>query len=191
MAYGPANHLCSLPETPMCDPQTLSLGGLGLKSFAAGSSAATQFTGTKAQATDFRTQAYMDTINSQLAEGSAQSALLQGQRQAGSIDMQGAEVKARQITSQAGNGVNVGSTSAVAVRSSTDIMKTVDEDTANANAVRAAWGYRTQATNFSNDALYKNAAASALSPGVNAFSTLLTGAGQVASGWYAFANRPY
>jgi hypothetical protein len=60
----------------------------------------------------------------------------------------------------------------------------VDANTIAANAVQSAWGYRTQAVNYKNDALMSRATASGISPGLNAASTLLGEAGQVASTWY-------
>lgn len=72
---------------------------------------------------------------------------------------------------------------------STDVLGAIDANTANANAVRAAWGYRTQATNYANDALNKRAADGAISPFLSGASSLLGGAGQVASSWYRL-NKP-
>jgi hypothetical protein len=41
------------------------------------------------------------------------------------------------------------------VLTSTDVMGQIDKNTIAANAVRSAWGYRTQATSFQNEALHE------------------------------------
>ena len=50
--------------------------------------------------------------------------------------------------------------------------------------MRTAWGMRTQATNYQNEALAARATAGAINPGMSAASSLLTSAGHVASSWY-------
>ena len=57
-------------------------------------------------------------------------------------------------------------------------------NTAEANAVRAAWGYRTQAVNTQNEALIKRSAASSISPMGSAATSLLGSATSVAGNWY-------
>lgn len=47
--------------------------------------------------------------------------------------------------------------SAAEIQASTDIMKEIDMATVESNAVRNAFGYRTQAMNFENEALAKRA----------------------------------
>jgi hypothetical protein len=124
-------------------------------------------------------------INARLAELGAQSTMLAGTRQAGSILLKGGQVKSSQRANMAANGIDLGSDTATNVLTSTDVMKEVDADTAMANAVRQAWGYRTQATNFQNDALIKRSLASAINPNQIAMATFLDGAGKVASSWYS------
>ncbi len=124
-------------------------------------------------------------INARLAELGAQSTLLAGTRQAGSILLKGGQMKSSQRANMAANGIDLGSDSAVNILTSTDVMKEIDADTAMANAVRSAWGYRTQATNYTNDANIKRSMASAINPNQQALSTFLSGAGQVASSWYS------
>ena len=67
-------------------------------------------------------------------------------------------------------------------------MKEIDASTLTANAVRTAWGYRIQATNYQNDALTKRATASAISPNKSAISSLLGDAGNVAESWYSLSK---
>jgi hypothetical protein len=132
-----------------------------------------------------RTQAFIDELNAQQAEKGAQSSLQAGERQQQAILLHGAQVKSAQTASMAANGVDLSSPSAVNVLSSTDLMKQVDANTANANAVRSAWGYRVQETNYLNDARMKRATADAISPLFAAGTSLLGSATKVAGSWYA------
>jgi hypothetical protein len=84
----------------------------------------------------------------------------------------------------AANGVDLGDGSAAEVQATTDVMGELDANTVHANAVRSAWGYRTQATNSQNDAVMRRSAADGISPGTSAMSSLLGSAGTVAQGWY-------
>lgn len=124
-------------------------------------------------------------INARLAELGAQSTMLAGTRQAGSILLKGGQLKGTQRANMAANGIDLGSDTATNILTSTDVMKEIDADTAMANAVRQAWGYRTQATNYTNDANIKRSMASAINPNQQALSTFLSGAGQVAASWYS------
>lgn len=132
-----------------------------------------------------RGNADLSDINARLAELGAQSTMLAGTRQAGSILLKGGQLKGSQRANMAANGIDLGSDSAVNILTSTDVMKEIDADTAMANAVRSAWGYRTQATNYTNDANIKRSMADAINPNQQAFATFLSGAGQVASSWYS------
>ena len=132
-----------------------------------------------------RGQADIADINATTAERSAQSALLAGQREEQRSSLATANLKGAQITGFAANGVDLGQGSAARVLTDTDILGAIDKNTIAANAVRSAWGYRTQATNYQNEALQKRAGASAISPLMAAGTSLLNSAGSVASNWYA------
>ncbi|WP_369952268.1 hypothetical protein [Ralstonia syzygii] len=158
---------------------SLALMGAGVAANTVGS-----YFSAQQQKTALDAQAGVDDINARMAESGAQSALYQGQQQEISARMRTAQLKSSQRTALAANGVDLGSDSAVNVLTSTDVMGDIDANTIAANAVRAAFGYRTQATNFQNDALMKRASASAISPIGSAAGTLLSSAGQVAGNWY-------
>lgn len=138
----------------------------------------------QSQKSSLKFQADMADINARMSEQSAQSALFQGQQQVGQITMQAGRIKSAQRAGQAANGIDLGEGNAAEVRASTDIMKEVDANTATANAVRSAWGYRTQAVNAQNDALMKRAQGGAISPFSSAASSLLGSAGSIAGSWY-------
>jgi hypothetical protein len=136
-------------------------------------------------------------INSRMAESAAQSTLLAGQRDVQRSQMATAGLKSRQRASMAANGVDLGEGSAAQVLTSTDVMGEADANTLHANAVREAWGIRTQAvaangramvdaTNQGNQALMSRSAASSISPSGAARTSLLGSAGSVASSWYQY-----
>lgn len=130
-------------------------------------------------------QAAVADTNARIAELGAQSALNQGQQQVGALTLKAGQLKSSQRTTMAANGIDLGSGNAVEIQASTDIMKEIDANTLTANAVRSAWGYRTQAVNFQNEALTKRATAGAISPGMSAGSSLLGSAASVAGSWYS------
>lgn len=103
------------------------------------------------------TQAAIARINAQLAESAAQGALFSGQRQEQAKRLETAAFKSAQRVGFAASGVDLGSDSVVRVLTSTDVIGDIDANTIAANAIRAAWGYRTEAANQSGLALMSSA----------------------------------
>lgn len=148
------------------------------------SSAIGSFYGAKAQKENLRFAADMAAINARMAEQSAQTALLQGQRQEQGSRLQTAKIKSAQRTAFAANGIDLGEGSSLNVLNTTDYFGEVDANTIAANASRSAWGYRTQATEYMNDAVRSRSAAGAISPAMSAVSSLISSGTQVAGQWY-------
>jgi hypothetical protein len=142
------------------------------------------FYSSKAQKYQLKTQAIIADTNARIAEMGAQSALAQGEREIGNLTLKAGQLKSTQRASMAANGVDLGEGNAAEVLASTEIMKEADKNTLQANAIRSAWGYRMQGTNFQNEALTARNTAGAISPWMSAAGTLLGGAGNVASNWY-------
>lgn len=142
------------------------------------------FYSAKSQRSSLRFAADMARINARVAEQSAQGVLAQGERDAVALSMRYGQVKGAQRAALAANGVDLGYGSAAEIQASTDLLKETDLNTVSANAVRSAWGYRTQAVNAQNEALLRSTAADSISPGAAAATTLLGSAGSVASSWY-------
>lgn len=151
----------------------------------AATSAIGSYFGAATQKAVLNGQAAVADSNARIAELGAQSALNQGQRQVGALTLKAGQLKSSQRAAMAANGVDLGTGNAAEIQASTDIMKEIDANTLTANAVQSAWGYRTQAMNFQNEAMTRRASASALSPGMAAASSMLGSAGSVASSWYA------
>ena len=132
-----------------------------------------------------KSQAAVADVNARIAELGAQSALNQGQHQVGALTLEAGQLKSSQRAAMAANGIDLGVGNAVEVQATTDLMKEIDANTLKANAVRSAWGYRTQGVNFQNEALMKRATAGAISPFGSAAGSLLGSAASVAGSWYS------
>lgn len=166
------------------DPSTLAYGSLYGQAAGGIMSAIGAFMGASAQRASLRGQAEVAEINAQTAERAAQAAMLAGQHDEQRSMLQTAALKSTQRASMAANGIDLGEGSAARVLTSTDAMGKIDANTIAANAVRQAWGYRTTATNYSNEALTKRAGADSISPVVSGGASLLSSAGTVAQNWY-------
>ncbi len=138
----------------------------------------------KSLRSQLRYQAAIAEINQRLSESSAQQAMQQGHQQVAATTMRYGAVKSSQRAAMAANGVDLGVGSAAEVQASTDILKDIDKNTIEANAIRQAFGYRTQGTGFANQALMDRTSASSISPASSGFSTLLGSATKVAGSWY-------
>jgi hypothetical protein len=139
----------------------------------------------KAQRTQLRLQADISRINARVAEGAAQSTLLAGQRQEQATRLKTAKLKSTQRATMAARGIDLGSDTALTILTGTDVMGEIDANTVAANAVRAAWGYRTEGTNSQIAASMSEANARGVSPMASATSSLLGNAGSVASTYYS------
>lgn len=131
-------------------------------------------------------QAEIDANNAQIAEWQAQQAEQNGVTAEQNSRLRTAQVFGAQRAQLAANGVDLGQGSALDVLSSTKYLGERDALTIRDNALRTAWGYKTQATNYLNEADLARSGASGISPFMAGFSTLLGGAGQVASSWYQY-----
>lgn len=130
-------------------------------------------------------QAALADVNARISELGAQQELIKGEREVGRATMQAGRLKSSQRTAMAANGIDLGEGNAAEIQASTDLMKEIDKNTVEANAVRSAWGYRTQDMNYQNEATVKRGSASGIDPGMTAFSSLLSNSGQVAASWYS------
>ncbi|MBR0568362.1 hypothetical protein J5J83_19750 [Azoarcus sp. L1K30] len=109
-------------------------------------------------------QASVAESNARLRELQAQSAMLQGERQEQSVRLNTSRIKSRQRVSMAASGVDLGGDSAVNLLTTTDVMGEIDAIMVQSNAARAAWGYRTEAVNDTNQAAFARASASTINP---------------------------
>lgn len=99
--------------------------------------------------------------------------------------MAAGRTKARQKTVLAANGVAVGEGSAAEIQASTDIIKQIDLNRIEKNAKTEAWGYKSKAVDYENQAIMAEARKQSVSSVFN--NTLLGGLSQTAFG--LAANR--
>lgn len=161
---------------------------MGLQGAGAASSAVGAYYGAQSQKIGMNASADLADINARMSESAAQSTLLTGQREEQKSRIATANLKGTQRAALAANGVDLGVGSANNILTTTDVMGEVDANTIQANAVRAAWGYRTQAVNQTNQANMSRASASAISPLLSGATSLLGSASSVASGWYRYGS---
>ena len=169
----------------MCTGAEIGLLGVGTSALGTLSSANAARANASMQQTQLNFNAQMARVNEQLNETNAQATLLAGQREEMSVRLRTGQLKSRQRASMAANGIDLSSTTPVAILSSTDMMGDIDAQTVASNALRAAWGYRTQGTNEAAKAAMASAGADSINPNAVFTSTLLGGAGNVAMNWYS------
>lgn len=133
-------------------------------------------------------QAEISEANRQMAQLSAESAMRQGEARVAQLTYRAGQIKAKQRTAFASNGVRLGTGSTAEVAASTDIMKEIDKSTAEMNALSAAWGYKQQALQasaqggiFSATASYAKSAKQS-----EGFSSVLEGGFSAADRWYRY-----
>lgn len=161
---------------------------LGLQAAGAVSGAIGGFYGAKVTKNQLAFEASMARINARISELGARSAFERGQKEVASLTMQAGQLKSRQRAAMASNGIDLGEGNAAEVQASTELMKELDKQTLEANAVRSAWGYRVEASNMQSAAMMKEGSAAGISPLMAGASSLLTAAGKVAKSWYLLNN---
>lgn len=163
---------------------TIGSSAMALQAAGVGMSAIGAYSSAQSQKNSLSAQAAMAELNAQQAELAAQQELARGNAAVGQVSAKAGQIKSAQRASMAANGIDLGVGSAAEVLTSTDLGKENDINTINANAVRAAWGYRAQSTNYQNEALTKRATGNSISPLMAGATSLIGGAGNVAANWY-------
>lgn len=163
---------------------SFAISSVAMSAAGAASGAVGSYFSAKSQRLNLATQANLAEINARMAEQGAQSVLFAGQQQVAAQTLRSGMLKSSQRTALAANGVDLGVGNAAEIQASTDLMKEIDKIELEQNAVRSAWGYRTQAANARNEAIMGRATASGINPTVAGATSLLSGAGQVGSQWY-------
>lgn len=92
--------------------------------------------------------------NAALAEAGRADALQRGGQKAGTARMRGTQTEASQTADYSASGVDVHSASAADVGASTEAVSELDAELAKNNAMREAFGYENQASNFRRQASY-------------------------------------
>lgn len=120
--------------------------------------------------------------NAKNAEIQAQDALRRGEKDAMELRQRASAYKSAQRVAMAKNGLDLTYGTAADLQDQTDFFGQADMDTARSNARREAWARQSQSANFQMEA-------AASRPWLAGGSTLLAGAGSVASKWYDYRGR--
>lgn len=167
--------------------KSLASGLQGFAQLAGGASSAIgSYYGAKSQLTNLNFQADVSKLNARLAELDARAELKKGQQLIGALTMRAGQMKGRQRAALAASGIDLSEGSAAEALASTDLLRTIDVNTLQANSIRSAWGYRGQAANFGGEATMRAASARGISPRAAAASSLLGSAGGVLDSWYRY-----
>lgn len=131
-------------------------------------------------------QANIARINAQMMMSQYEATLRANERAVVQKTMAAGRAKSTQRAALAANGVAVGEGSAAELTASTDIVKEMDVNTMNSNALREAWGYRMKAVDYENQAIM--AKAQKQSVGTNFAVSLLGGAAQTGMSYMSMAQ---
>ena len=122
--------------------------------------------------------------NAQVADLQAAQALDQGEFAAGQIGSKSRVMVGDQRAAYAAQGIDVNSGSAAEVQQATQEISKRDIDTVRLNAMRAAWGYKTQAQSL------RMAADAGIAAGNNqAIGSVLTGAAEAGKSLYSAYDK--
>lgn len=166
----------------MCEPATLTALTLALTAASTGVGVAGAIQGGKQAQASANYQAQLADINAQNADKAARDAQERGEREAVKHGRDVANLRGRQLNAFASQGLDVGFGTPLDTAGDTDLLAAEDTRTIYENAGREAEGYRINASNYRASAEGDRAqGANARSASyINAGSTLLTGASQMA-----------
>jgi hypothetical protein len=134
-------------------------------------------------------QAQVQRNNATIANWDASDAILQGAQKAQQSMQNTASLVSTQRATMAANGLDLSQGTPANIVASTKYQGELDTNTIQANAARQAWGYANQAVNATNNAEILTSSANQLSSSRSGFTTLLGGAGNVASNWYGLNKQ--
>lgn len=146
-------------------------------------SAAGAYFGAKGEKRQLERSADVADLNARLSNLSAKDALRRGQREEQASMLESTRTHDKAVTAYAANGIALDSQTAIQVLTSSDVLGKIDANTINANAARAAWGYRMEGVQYKNEALTSRAAASAISPFQRLQTSLINSAGNISDSY--------
>lgn len=163
--------------------------GTGLQIAGIFGSASAAYKKSTLEKTGYEFQSKVAANNAIIAEQQAGDAITRGQTNENTVRQNTAQLKSTQVASLAARNLDMGSGSPLDILTSTDYMGEVDALKVRNNATKEAWGDRVNAQSATDASRMLSWRSEQQSPTQDAFSTLLTGAGTVASSWYAMRNR--
>lgn len=143
----------------------------------------------KAQGDTLEHQAFMSSINARRAERQAAAIMEQGRDQIAQMTAEAGQVKAKQVTSAAARGVEIGRGSARDITDTTEIVKEVERLAINRASVERAGAARMQATDLMNQSLLARVGAGNLRRSARQISPAAAGGQAFISSVGQFANQ--
>ena len=168
----------------MCTPMLgMMLQGLGAMAQAQG-----QRHAAAAKANEYRYQAQVDDNNRKVALWKAQDAKDRGAKEEASLRIKVAQLKGRQKSALAASGVEIGDGSALDILGDTAALGELDALTIRSNAEREAYEQKVNASNLAANASMKRMGAdnAIIAGNIGARTSLLSGAGSIASKWQSY-----
>lgn len=163
--------------------------GTGLQAIGAIAATMGSYNKSKAEKEGYEYQSKVSKNNAQIAGWQMDDARQRGEREEQNLRLKTAALKGTQAANMAAHGVDLGVGSALNILTDTDFMGERDALLIRDNAAKEVWGLNVQRTNYLRDAEFKSSQARSINPFMNAGTTLLTGAGAVAKGWYAMRTK--
>jgi hypothetical protein len=169
----------------MCTPML----GMMLNMAGAISQARGQKQAAAAKADEYRYQAQIDDNNRKVALWKAQDAKDRGAKEEASLRTKVAALKGRQKSALAASGVEIGDGSALDILGDTAALGELDALTIRSNAEREAYEQKVNASNLAANAGMKRMGAdnAIIAGNINARTSLLSGAGSIASKWQSYS----
>jgi hypothetical protein len=171
----------------MSVPGALGAAGIGASIFGTLLGAAGQKEAGQVQTQQYNYQAGIAALNSQIATQNANYASQQGELTAEKVGLKDRATAGQIVASQGASGVDVNSGSAKSVQESQHTVSTMDLNTIRMNATKTAYDYETSAATSKSQAGAYLAAGQNVTKAtpLNITSSLVGGAGSVASKWLA------
>lgn len=171
------------------DSGTMGMIGTGMQAAGVIGQTVGAYKKSSGEQTAYEFQSQVAKNNAAVAEMQAKDAILRGQTAEQNTRLKTANLKGTQQASLAARGIDLGEGSALNILTDTDFMGERDALLTRDNAAKEVWGIRNTERNFNDNAALLDWRAQQQSPIADAAGTLLTGAGKVASSWYALRNR--
>jgi hypothetical protein len=166
---------------PLEDLMNLFTGIAGVGAVASGVGAYNKSVADRAA---YQIQSTVAGQNAAIADLQAQDAIRRGQVTEFNSTLKARQLKGQQIAQMAGGGLDLSSGSPTNILTDTDLMSAADAAVIRGNAMKEAWGYKVQEANYKSNADILKMRADMESPLASGATSLLTGAGRVASSWY-------
>ncbi|MGL4351350.1 MAG: virion core protein, T7 gp14 family [Plesiomonas shigelloides] len=171
----------------MCDPvsaATMASAAQGMQIAGTVAGAYGAYNQSKATKQSLEYQSAVARNNAEYSESQARDAIRRGQVAENDVRRRTAQLEGSQRARLAANGIDLGEGSALNILMDTAFFGENDALNVRDNSNREATAFRTQASNQIGNANLMDARAGMESPMGAAATTLLTGAGAVASSWY-------